>query len=68
MAGVYSSALVPIEDAFLAHHTQDHCNENSCVFARRIQLLLILFAEHHLIPGPAECRPTTSAAVEVLGT
>lgn len=34
--------LLPMEDAFLAHHTQDHCNENSCACAKRIQLPLIL--------------------------
>lgn len=34
--------LLPIVDAFLVHHTQDHWNENSCVCAKRIQLLLIL--------------------------
>lgn len=42
VASVYCSPSLPIEDAFLAHHTQDHCNENSCAYAKRIQLPLIL--------------------------
>lgn len=57
--------LLPIEDAFLAHHTQDHCNENSCADAKRIQLPLILFAEHHLIPRPAEERSAALPTVWV---
>lgn len=42
---VPSATILPsaVEDAFLARHTQDHCNENSCADAKRIQLPLIPF-------------------------
>lgn len=60
--------LLPIEDAFLTHHTQDHCNENSCAYARRIQLLLILLRSITWSPGWRRWGLHPHQQLEVFGT